>query len=58
MDYIELNGTTWDFEDVAVLPPEPPLPEQKPIPTLSQWALITMFLLLGLTVFANRKRLF
>ena len=35
MDYVELNGTTWEFEDVAVLPPEPAPPAQK-VPTMSE----------------------
>jgi hypothetical protein len=35
----------------------PPIPET-PIPTLSQWALLILSMLLGLIVFSNRKRLF
>ena len=43
-------------DDVAppVVPPSPAVP----IPTLSQWALITLSMFLGLMVFSNRKRLF
>jgi hypothetical protein len=44
-------------------PPDwPPTPEPDPtvggIPTLSGWALITLSILFGLMVFANRRRLF
>jgi hypothetical protein len=45
-------------------PPDwpPPTPEPSPtvgsIPTLSAWALITLSILFGLTVFAKRRRLF
>ena len=56
VDYIELNGTTWDFEDVSVLPPQPPVPT-KSVPTLSQWALILLALSLGLVAFSRRKQL-
>jgi hypothetical protein len=41
-------------DDVVVVPPTP----AGPIPTLSQWALILLTMLLGLMVFANRRRLF
>jgi hypothetical protein len=57
LDYIELNGTTWDFEKVSELPVEPALTTE-PVPTMSQWALITILMLIGLTLFTNRKRLF
>jgi hypothetical protein len=40
--------------DVDVVPPMP----ATPVPTLSQWALIMLSMLLGLMVFSNRKRLF
>ena len=60
------SGTIAD-EDVAdvgvacvddVVPPvKPPIPAT-PVPTLSQWALIMLSMLLGLMVFSNRKRLF
>jgi hypothetical protein len=41
--------------DDAVTPPPAPM---VPVPTLSQWALILLTMLLGLMVFANRRRLF
>ena len=41
-------------DDVVVIPPTP----ATPIPTLSQWALIMLSMLLGLMVFANRRCLF
>jgi len=44
-------------EDDVVPPVEPP-PPATPIPTTSQWALIMLSMLLGLMVFANRRRLF
>jgi len=43
--------------DDVVPPIDPPAPAA-PIPTLSQWALIMLSMLLGLMVFANRRRLF
>jgi hypothetical protein len=43
--------------DDVVPPVDPPAPAI-PIPTLSQWALIMLSMLLGLMVFSNRKRLF
>ena len=51
-----------DVTDVAVdcvddVVMEPPTPA-KPVPTLSQWALIMLSMFLGLMVFSNRKRLF
>jgi hypothetical protein len=42
------------IDDVVAPPPVPMVP----IPTLSQWALILLTMLLGLMVFANRRRLF
>lgn len=50
--------------DVAVdciddqVPPVIPEVPATPIPTLSEWALITLFLLLGLIVVSNRRRVF
>ena len=44
-------------EDDFVINVVPPMPAT-PIPTTSQWALILLSMLLGLIVFANRKRLF
>lgn len=32
--------------------------DPEPVPTMSEWALITLVMLLGLMVFANRRRLF
>ena len=43
--------------DDVVPPIDPPAPAV-PVPTLSQWALIMLSMLLGLMVFSNRKRLF
>lgn len=43
-----------DCADVVVPPPTPMVP----IPTLSEWALILLTMLIGLMVFANRRRLF
>jgi hypothetical protein len=42
------------IDDIIAPPPVPMVP----IPTLSQWALILLTMLLGLMVFANRRRLF
>ena len=56
LDNPGLNGTTWDFEDVVVLPPEP-APPAVPAPTMSQWALITLAMLLAGVVFIRRKQL-
>jgi predicted transcriptional regulator len=42
------------IDDVVAPPPVPMVP----IPTLSEWALILLTMLLGLMVFANRRRLF
>jgi hypothetical protein len=44
-----------DCVDDVVAPPPVPM---VPVPTLSQWALILLTMLLGLMVFANRRRLF
>ena len=41
-------------DDFVVPPPIP----MEPVPTLSEWALILLTMLLGLMVFANRRRLF
>lgn len=46
--------TDVDVNCVDVAPPAP----ATPIPTMSEWALIMLSMLLGLMVFANRKRLF
>lgn len=54
VDFIELNGTTWNFEAVATLPPTPEIPSNS-VPTLSQWALILMVLSLGMVAFFRRK---
>ena len=43
--------------DDVVPPIDPPAPAV-PVPTLSQWALIMLSMLLGLMVFSNRRRLF
>ena len=42
-------------DDVETVPPPTPT---TPVPTMSQWALIVLSMLLGLMVFANRRRLF
>jgi hypothetical protein len=42
------------IDDVVAPPPVPMVP----IPTLSQWALILLTMLIGLMAFANRRRLF
>jgi hypothetical protein len=42
------------IDDVVAPPPVPMVP----VPTLSEWALILLTMLLGLMVFANRRRLF
>jgi len=41
-------------DDVPIAPPSPTVP----IPSMSEWALLLLTMLLGLMVFANRKRLF
>lgn len=51
--YLSIDGISL----MAAGPPVPPV-EAVPVPTLSQWALIMLSMLLGLMVFANRKRLF
>lgn len=57
MDFVELNNTTWDFQDVAALPPQPPAESvNQSVPTLSQWALIVMVLSLGMVAFFRRKQ--
>ena len=55
------SGTiaTADVTDVSVACTDNVVaPPMVPIPTLSQWALILLSMLLGLMVFANRRRLF
>ena len=42
------------IDDVVVPPPAPMVP----VPAMSEWALILLTMLLGLMVFANRRRLF
>lgn len=54
-DYIELNGTVWDFEAVATLPPQPTLPS-RPVPTLSQWSMILLALLMVGGVAMRRRQ--
>lgn len=41
-------------DDIVVVPPTP----ATPVPTLSQWVLIMLSMVLGLMVFANRRHLF
>jgi hypothetical protein len=54
--YLSIDGISLT---VAGPPPPPASTEPAvPIPVLSQWALIMLSMLLGLMVFANRKRLF
>jgi hypothetical protein len=48
-------GVDVDCVDDVIAPPPVPM---VPVPTLSQWALILLTMLLGLMVFANRRRLF
>jgi hypothetical protein len=50
-------GPAVNCVDDVVPPVEPPIPAT-PIPTMSQWALVMLAMLLGLMVFSNRKRLF
>jgi hypothetical protein len=50
------NATTWDFEGEAPLPPQPEVPSRS-VPTLSQWALILMALMIGGLAFRSRKRI-
>lgn len=50
----------WQGIDIGasrIAPVEPPIPAI-PVPTMSQWALILLSMLIGLMVFANRRRLF
>ena len=59
----EGRTSLWAFDilnvDAAVgPPPASPPPPATPIPTTSQWALIMLSMLIGLMVFANRRRLF
>ena len=53
--YLSIDGISLT---ATAAPPPPTSTEPVPIPTLSQWALIMLSMLLGLMVFANRKRLF
>jgi len=46
-----------DCVDDAVPPVTPPVPAT-PIPTLSVWALLLLFALLGMVVISNRRRIF
>ena len=63
-NFVLLRGT-WDesgntFTDPVVYTTQPGVGipvTSVPVPTLSQWALILLIMLLGLMVFANRKRL-
>jgi hypothetical protein len=54
-------GTNWGQSSTSgtwnAVPSEPPAPVA-PVPTTSQWALILLSMLIGLMVFANRRRLF
>ena len=50
----DVLGVDVDCVDDVVAPPTPTVP----IPTLSEWALILLTMLIGLMVFANRRRLF
>jgi hypothetical protein len=51
--YLSIDG-------ISLFASGPPIPPAAlvPVPTLSQWALILLSMLLGLMAFANRKRLF
>jgi len=54
------DGAGVTFDDLRLgqgVAPQPSAPAV-PVPTLSQWALIMLSMLLGLMVFTNRKRLF
>jgi hypothetical protein len=52
----DIDVACMDNTSPLVVPPTPGT--AKPIPTLSEWALILMSTLLGLIVLANRRRLF
>jgi len=57
----DLAGITFDdLRMAAGTPPAPPQPvgPPVPVPTLSQWALILLVMLLGVMVFVSRRRLF
>ncbi len=48
-----------DCVDDVIPPVEPPAPPPAtPVPTVSQWALLTLLMAVGLIVVANRRRLF
>ena len=49
---LALNRVAGDWETVAA-----PIPA-KPVPSMSEWSLITLSVLFSLIIFANRKRLF
>lgn len=51
--YTGLSEVAFSLSDEPVVSPP-----ATPVPTTSQWALIMLSMLLGLMVFANRKRLF
>jgi len=52
-----ITDITVDCVDDVIPPVTPPLPAT-PVPTLSIWALLMLFALMGLVVVANRKRFF
>jgi PKD repeat protein len=52
------DATNASGREVNVTIPPPPDAASIPIPTVSVWALIMLSMLLGLTVFVNRRRLF
>ncbi len=52
----DVLGVDVDCVDDVVTPP--PSVSVEPIPTLSEWTLILLTMLIGLMVFANRRRLF
>jgi len=51
----DVANVTVDCADEVVAPPPAPM---VPIPAMSEWALILLTMLIGLMVFANRRRLF
>lgn len=52
-----VGNTTFSISGLAESTPGD-VPVPPPVPTLSQWALILLSMLIGLMVFANRRRLF
>jgi hypothetical protein len=56
----DMSDESWGIDNVTINTSyeQQSVPASNPIPTMSQWALIMLPMLLGLMVFANRRRIF